>query len=116
MVVFKHIQRLEKINKLISENRTGTPDEFAKRIGVGRRQLYNYLDELRSYGVDIGYCRQSRSFLFESNKHLKINFECEVIDFGDQRGTSAGWRINSLSNSLNTCIHSLMDNRLARAY
>ena len=100
MIVFKHIQRLEKINQLISENRTGTPDEFAQRIGVRRRQLYNYLDELRSYGVDIGYCRQTRSYLFENNKHLNIHFKCEVIDFKDQRDTSAGWVMNSFGNAL----------------
>ncbi|WP_462318983.1 hypothetical protein [Marinilabilia sp.] len=100
MIVFKHIQRLEKINKLISENRTGTPDEFAQRIGVRRRQLFNYLDELRSYGVDICYCRQTRSYLFENNKHLKINFECKVIDFREQKGTSAGWKIKCFSNTL----------------
>ena len=99
MNLIRHIERLEKIDKLVRENKTGTPHEFAEKVGISRRQLYNYIEELRSYGIEIRYSRKNQNFHFENNRRLKINFNCEVIDAGDQQKTSGGFLIYSTSST-----------------
>jgi predicted DNA-binding transcriptional regulator YafY len=84
-MLIKQIEHLEKIDKLIRERRTGTPDEFAQKVGISRRQLYNYLDELRSYGVDVCYSRVCQSFGYKNNKRLRVYFNCEEIE--ESKGT-----------------------------
>jgi len=95
MNLIRHIERLEKIDKLVRENKTGTPHEFAEKVGISRRQLYNYIEELRSYGIEIRYSRKNQNFHFENNRRLKINFNCKVIEAGDQQKTSGGVHIYS---------------------
>ncbi len=100
MNYIKHIERLEKIDKLIRKRRTGTPEELARNIGVSRRQLYNYLDELRSYGVEINYFRVCQSYRYTSNTRLRINFECEVIDNNQIQNTAGGFKANKIFQEL----------------
>jgi predicted DNA-binding transcriptional regulator YafY len=96
MNFIKHIERIEKIDKLIQENKTGGPDEFAGQMGISRRQLYNYLDELRSFGIDIQYSRLNHSFHYSNNKRLRINLNFEVIDQYQSREINGGYKINSM--------------------
>jgi transcriptional antiterminator len=93
MILIKHIERLEKIDKLVREQRTGTPDEFADRVGISRRQLYNYLDELRSYGVEVSYSRVCHSFEYRNNKRLRVYFDCEEIERSQVNQITGGYRI-----------------------
>jgi len=100
MKLIQHIERLEKIEKLIQQSQTGTPDEFAGKIGISRRQLYNYLEEIRSYGVEIRYSRKHQSFRFKNNKRLKIHFACEVIDPSAKQQTYGGFQLFPNTTSL----------------
>ena len=93
MILIKHIERFEKIDKLIRERRTGTPDELAHRIGISRRQLYNYLDELRSYCVEVSYSRICHSFEYDNNKRLRVYFDCEEIEESKVTQFVGGYRI-----------------------
>ena len=58
MEFIKQIERLQLLNKLVREKRTGSPDELAERLGLSRRQLYFYLEFLKDYGIDIAYSRK----------------------------------------------------------
>mgnify|MGYP006292485855 len=100
MKLIQHIERLEKIEKLIHQSQTGTPDEFAGKIGISRRQLYNYLEEIRSYGIDIRYSRRHQSFLFKNNKRLKIHFACELIDPAAKQKIHGGVQLFSYKTGL----------------
>jgi len=100
MKLIQHIERLEKIEKLIQQSQTGTPDEFAGKIGISRRQLYNYLEEIRSYGVEIRYSRKHQSFRFENNKRLKIHFACEVIGHSAKQKINGGGQLFSHTSGL----------------
>ena len=58
MKIFEYLDRIEMAHKLVSRQKTGTPEEFAKQLGVSRTSLYELIDELRSRGVPISYgCR-----------------------------------------------------------
>jgi len=60
----KAIRRLHKMHELILQEKTGTPDEFATRIQVSRRQLYNILEHLNDHGASIRYSRARKTFYY----------------------------------------------------
>ena len=44
---------------------TGTPEEFACRLGIERKTLYNICSALRAQGIDIEYSRQRQTFYYK---------------------------------------------------
>ena len=104
-----HIERLEKIDKLVRGNNTGTPHEFAEKVGISRRQLYNYIEELKSYGIEIRYSRKDQSLCFANNRRLKINFNCEVIEADDQQNTSGGFLTYSTTHGVKDLLSIRLD-------
>lgn len=66
MKLFEAINRMDRIHQLIRREATGSPEEFAERFNLKRRQLYNILDEFKDYGADIKYCRVKNSFYYEN--------------------------------------------------
>ena len=65
MKFFEYLVRIEKMHCLIKEQRTGTPDEFAAKLGISRTRLYEVIDELKSNGAPIAYSKTSTTFYYE---------------------------------------------------
>ena len=74
MKPFDFPEKLSKLNKLICQEHTGNPDEFAQRLAIGRSTLYEILDELQSRGVEIRYSRSRRTFYYNNDKILDVRF------------------------------------------
>jgi predicted DNA-binding transcriptional regulator YafY len=72
MQLFESIDRIYRIHKLIQRESTGSADEFAERLHLGRRQLYNHLEEFRDYGADIKYSRVKCSFYYANNFDVSV--------------------------------------------
>ncbi|WP_215225192.1 helix-turn-helix domain-containing protein [Echinicola shivajiensis] len=79
MNFIKHIERIQLINKLIREEKTGSPEELSARLGISRRQLYNHLESLKDMGLEVSYSRKLNSFYYVDEKHLEMNFSLKVI-------------------------------------
>lgn len=79
MKLFDYIDRLKIIHKLVEEQKTGSPEEFAKRLGIKRSTLYFIFEELKSKGISIVYSRQIRSFYYEYPINFSIGYSIEVI-------------------------------------
>lgn len=65
----KYLERYQRMQKLIIDEKTGTSVEFASRIGISRRMLFNYLDDLRDMGLEIEYCRKRNTYYSQSNNN-----------------------------------------------
>jgi predicted DNA-binding transcriptional regulator YafY len=72
MGVFELIERINLIHELILRETTGSPDEFAKRLKIHRRQLYNILNELKDYGAGIKYDRIKRTYYYTNRFEVSI--------------------------------------------
>ena len=79
MKYIKHIERLQKLNKLIEQQRTGSPTELANRLGISRSKMYEILDEIRSLGKRIKYDRSLESFYYTDHAKLDIKFSLKLI-------------------------------------
>ncbi len=72
MSLLKYIQRLQRMHDLIRRKATGTPEEFAKRLGLGKSVLMDELRELKELGAEIAYCRERQSYYYQTEFILKI--------------------------------------------
>ncbi|MDR3339491.1 MAG: hypothetical protein LBT25_05255 [Candidatus Symbiothrix sp.] len=63
MNFFDRIERVQRIHKLIRNESTGAPKEFAEKLHLRERQLYNLLEELKCYGADIRYNVEHSSYV-----------------------------------------------------
>jgi len=55
------------MDDLIRRKATGTPEEFATKLGLGKSVLMEELSELRELGAKIVYCRERRSYYYEQS-------------------------------------------------
>jgi len=93
---FKFLDKLMLLEKLIRQRRTGTPDELARRLSISRRALYDIIDELKTHGVDIKYCRTRCSFHYNGEAFLNIHFSVtEVTDPEELKNINGGAKIFS---------------------
>lgn len=77
MHLFETIERVHRIHKLIQREATGTPEEFAEKLSIRKRQLYNVLEEFKDYGAVVKYSRVKRTFYYEND--FKVSVEVSVV-------------------------------------
>jgi len=78
MSLFKTITKIERIHQLIRLEATGTPDIFAGKLNIQKRQLYNILDEFRGQGADIRYNAVRMTYFY--GNHFDVVFKIVVSD------------------------------------
>jgi len=86
----EQIERIEKLNSLIENERTGTPIELANRLRIQRSTLYESLAYLRSLGLTISYDRKNRTFYYSSNCKLELQFSLRVLNNVELNQTNGG--------------------------
>lgn len=62
--VFEYVDLVARFHALVMSRCTGTPDSFAYKLGISRSSLYNLLEEIQSYGIEIEYSRSRQSFQY----------------------------------------------------
>lgn len=85
-MIFKQLNRLQQIDQLIRQQRTGNAEEFAGKLGVSRRQIYYWLEELREMGLEIEYSRELQSYVYAKTYKIDITFrihEMKEMDLSD---------------------------------
>ncbi len=83
MSAIKYINRLKRIDRLIRLKATGTPSEFADRIGMSERNLYHHLQMLKELGAPLGYNQTRNSYVYAEGGRLEIRFVCECPENRD---------------------------------
>ncbi len=79
MKAFEQLERFQQIIKLIKHERTGTPEEFASRLHIGKRRLYEHLDDIRDMGVQIDYSKQRSTYYFSNGNELELSYSFKLI-------------------------------------
>ena len=92
MLLFETIDRLNRMHQLIKREGTGTPDDFAERFHLKRRQLYNILDEFKDYGAEIRYSRVNNSFYYDNDFDVFVKISVTPLSGNDKEAIVAGSR------------------------
>jgi predicted transcriptional regulator len=54
---------------------TGTPEEFAEKLGIRRSTLFQSLQEMRGMGVNIKYSCFRQSYYYADSRRIKVKLE-----------------------------------------
>ena len=92
------IERYRKIDMLIKREKTGSPEEFASKLGISRSQLYNYLEELRDQGAGIIYDRAKGSYLYLYPVEIRAEFYLSFPGLSEQDGKETYVRLPRSKN------------------
>lgn len=90
MQLFETIDRLKRIHFLIQRESTGSPEEFAERLQLKKRQLYNILEEFRDYGANIRYSRLRKTFYYGNDFEIFIRVSVTPLTGGEKMTIIAG--------------------------
>lgn len=71
--MLKYLDRFEHMDALIKMQATGSPVQFASKLGIRRSRLFQTLQELRDRGVDIRYSCNRQSYYYGDGKRLIIS-------------------------------------------
>ena len=91
MKALQIIERLELIYKYIENECTGTPSEFAGKVHLSRRQLYEYIQYLKDFEVDIKYSKKRHTFYISNNCGLSFNCKIELLSNSKKRSINGGF-------------------------
>lgn len=75
----KQAERINNAHKLILEEKTGTPEEFAKKLNISRSQLYNLIDKLKEYDAPIKYSRKTNGFYYSMPFNLELKYSLKIV-------------------------------------
>lgn len=75
MSFYKQWKRIEYIHECIQKKSTGTPGEFAYKLGISRSMLYEYLKDLRALGAKIEYSKELHSFYYSNSFQVTLGQE-----------------------------------------
>lgn len=94
MKAIEQMERLQRMNELIKAESTGTPEEFADKLGISRRQLYAEIEYFKDLGVEIGYSRSRRTFSICNGHEIEIAYRVKVMPKEITKKINGGFREN----------------------
>jgi len=95
MKVFEYLDRISMMHKLVSRQKTGTPEEFANQLGVSRTSLYEMIDELRSRGAPITYSKSAKTFFYKQPYDIAITCSLRPLTYEEEKKNAGGEKIFS---------------------
>jgi len=95
MKVFEYLDRISMMHKLVSRQKTGTPEEFASQLGVSRTSLYELIDELRLRGAPIAYSKSAKTFFYRQPYDITVTCSLRPLSYNEKKENSGGVNIFS---------------------
>lgn len=74
--------RLEYVDYLIRAKSTGKPKEFAERLDLSERSLYDLIHLMKNLGAPIAYCKQKKTYYYTEQGKLNLHFQIEKDNVG----------------------------------
>ncbi|MDR3366614.1 MAG: hypothetical protein LBO71_06575 [Prevotellaceae bacterium] len=90
MKVFDFLEKMSVFNQLVERECTGTPEEFAERLGISRSTLYDIIDELRSRDVEVSYSRAGHTFYYKNPVTLEVRLAVKRLDEDEAKKITGG--------------------------
>jgi predicted DNA-binding transcriptional regulator YafY len=90
MKVFEYLDRISMMHKLVTRQKTGTPEEFARQMNISRTTLYELIDELRSRGVPIAYSKSAKTFFYRQPYDIAVTCSLRPLTLNEEKENSGG--------------------------
>ncbi len=93
MKLYLYIDRINLINKLISNANTGSQEEFSKRLNISVSRLARVIEYMKDQGAPIKFDRIANTYYYEYKYSINIEVKIEKINEFDLKNTNAGLNI-----------------------
>ena len=80
MNIIKYLDRIKRMDDLIQRKTTGTPEEFAQKMGLSRIALLKYIKLLKELNAPVKFNHHRRSYCYLFPCKLKIGYESKKLD------------------------------------
>lgn len=64
--------KLEQLDQILRQNRTGPAPKIADKMGVCERTVHNLLDILRAFGAKISYNKHRESYSYKNKVNIQF--------------------------------------------
>lgn len=95
MKIFEYLDRINRMHRLVAGHSTGTPEEFARQLGVSRTSLYELIDELRSRGAPIVYSKSAKTFYYKQPFDILVSCCLRPLSYSETKESAGGNRLFS---------------------
>ena len=96
MSFLKYIERLQMMDQLIRLESTGSPKDFAAKLGISESHLYHCLKELKDLGVPISYNGMKGTYCYR--EEIRLMVEVSITRLKDNEKTSISGGIQKKSD------------------
>ena len=79
MSIIKYLNRIKRMDILIRRKATGTPDEFAEKLGLSRIALLKYIRVLKELHAPVKYDPRRKTYYYLFPCKLKIGYEFKEL-------------------------------------
>ena len=93
MSIIRKIERIERMHSMIRFKRTGSPNQFAERMGISQSMLYVLIKELKELGAPIVYCRYRESYEYLYPVEFNVGFDTPSMTAHELKATYGGGAI-----------------------
>jgi hypothetical protein len=69
------LKKINKLDYLIREQRTGSPANLGEKIGASERSVFDYLKLMKELGAPISYSRSKSSYFYQRDGRFNIRFK-----------------------------------------
>ena len=94
MKVFDYIEKLNLFHCYALKENTGNAAHLAERIGVSRATIYNIINDLKSFEIDIRYSRNRETYYYEQPEMVEINLRIKQLNKNELTDIYGGESIN----------------------
>ncbi len=89
-IIIKHIELIERIDRLIRMQATGSPVDLASRLGISRAQIYRVIDIMKELKAPIEYDFTIQSFVYAESVDFRFGFYIKDLDSNELKSVSGG--------------------------
>ncbi len=101
MSFIRSFKKLQLLDTLIRLKATGNQESFARKVGICRSMLNQYLNEMKMLGFPISYCRRRKTYFYKQNGRLTENLFQSGLSQEEMQQYKGGKKNINFFHSLN---------------
>ena len=87
-IIIKHIELIERIDRLIHLQATGSPVELASKLKISRAQIYRIIDIMKELNAPIEYDFTIQSFVYAEHVNFRFGFYATDSNVGENKSVN----------------------------
>lgn len=80
----KVLERLQRLNELIKQEKTGTPKEIATKFNISQRAVHNLIEHLKDFEAPICYSRSRKTYYYCKEFDICVSVSLTILNGKEQ--------------------------------